>query len=64
MEEHLTNMLAVIIIVLICLALFALIFQQVYGQGAVRKIVCSALFWLPFGSIMNALTNGCAVIPA
>lgn len=59
-----TNMLAVVIVVLVCLVIFALIFQQVYGQGAVRKVVCSALFWIPFGSIMSAMTNGCAMIPA
>ena len=64
MEEHLTNMLVVIMIVLVCLVIFIFIFQLVYGSGSVRKAVCGALFWLPFGSVLTALTHGCAIIPA
>jgi hypothetical protein len=64
MEEHLTNTIVVIIIVLVCLIVFTFIFQMVYGTGSVRKIICGALFWLPFGSIISALTHGCAIVPA
>jgi hypothetical protein len=64
MEEHLTNTIAIMIVVLICLVIFVYIFQLVYGTGSVRKVICGALFWLPFGSIMAGLTHGCAIIPA
>jgi hypothetical protein len=64
MEEKMINMLIVVIIVLVCLVVFALIFQMVYGTGSVRKIICGALFWIPFGSILTALTHGCAIVPA
>jgi glycopeptide antibiotics resistance protein len=64
MQENLTNMLLVILIVLVSLTVFILIFQLVYGGDSVRKIVCGALFWLPFGSILSALTHGCAIVPA
>jgi dolichyl-phosphate-mannose--protein O-mannosyl transferase len=64
MEEHLTNTIVVIIFVIICLAIFVYIFQLVYGTGSVRKVICGALFWLPFGSIITALTHGCAIVPA
>lgn len=64
MEEHLTNTIAVIIIVLVCLVVFIYIFQLVYGTGSVRKVICGALFWIPFGSVLTALTDGCAIVPA
>lgn len=64
MEEHLTNTIVVIIFVIICLAVFIYIFNLVYGLGSVRKVICGALFWLPFGSIIIALTHGCAIVPA
>ena len=53
------------IIVLIGLIVFVFVIDPIFfGGTTVRNIVCGALFWIPFGNIFNALTHGCAIIPA
>lgn len=68
MEEHLTNTILVMIIVLICLIVFIFIIKPILFGGddylSVRKMVCGGLFYIPFGSIFTTLTHGCAIIPA
>jgi len=64
MSEHMTAIVIVLIVILISLIVFVFIIQPIFGGEAVRKIVCGALFWIPFGNILRALTHGCAIIPA
>lgn len=65
MSEHLTSVIIIMIIVLIGLIVFVFVIDPIFfGGTTVRNIVCGALFWIPFGNIFNALTHGCAIIPA
>ncbi|MFH1474117.1 MAG: hypothetical protein ABIE55_04495 [Candidatus Aenigmatarchaeota archaeon] len=65
MTEHLTSVIVVMVIVLIGLVVFVFLIDPIFFGGTfVRKIVCGAMFWIPFGNIFKALTHGCAIIPA
>ncbi len=58
------NIIVTVIIVIICLLVFAFIIEPIYGSSFVRDTVCGILFWIPFGSLFRQLTHGCAIIPA
>ncbi len=64
MSRHLFAAIFALIIVFICLVVFALLIEPVYGSAIVRKITCGILFWVPFGSTLTQVTHGCAIIPA
>jgi len=64
MSEHLIATIIILIIVLVGLIVYVFVIQPIFGGESVRKIVCGALFWIPFGNVVRALTHGCSVIPA
>ena len=51
------------IMMLIGIVCFIYFYDQMTGSHIVRGIVCGMLYMIPFGSLTNALTQGCAAIP-
>lgn len=63
-SEHVIKYVAIFIIILVGIILFIYLLDQLTGGGLVRGLICSMLFWIPFGSLFTALTQMCAAIPA
>ena len=62
-EEHAVNWIAVLIIIIVVLIVFISVMDAIGNLGLVRRLTCSLLFWIPFGSLIEALAEGCAFIP-
>lgn len=62
-SEKLMKFIVVFVIIFIVLFLFVFILDQITGAGIVRRMVCSTLFWVPFGNVYIHLTGGCEAIP-
>ncbi len=60
MFESITEFIGTLIIVIIVLLIFFFLINHVTGGKLVRMIVCSVLFWVPFGA---AAAQHCYAIP-
>ncbi len=62
--EHVLKYVAIFVIILIVLLLFIYLLNQATGGHLIKNIVCSMLFWIPFGALFTSLTQMCLNIPA
>jgi 4-amino-4-deoxy-L-arabinose transferase-like glycosyltransferase len=54
---------AILIIVLIAILVWSFVIDDMTKMNLIRSFVCSISFWIPFGALGLALTQGCASIP-
>ena len=60
MEEKLVFYVATFIVIFIVLILFLYLINHFTGGRLVRQLVCSIMFWIPFGT---AASQYCTAIP-
>jgi hypothetical protein len=64
MGERIIVLVAAVIIVIICILVFAKPLGQIASSGTIGAFIADLLFWVPLGSITNVVTQPTAVIPA
>jgi len=62
-SEETIKFVTIFIIVFIGIVLLLILYDKVTGTHLVSALTCSILFWIPFGSLLTVLSQGCAVIP-
>ena len=62
-HEELYKNVAIIIIVIMGAVIAIILLDDSLTGGAVKSMLASMLFWIPFGSIFQGLTQGMAAIP-
>ncbi len=62
-SAQLIKQVGILIIIAIGILIFIFLLDQLTGGHIFRAITCAAIFWIPFGAMFSALTQGCAAIP-
>jgi len=62
-SEQTVKQVAILILIVISIIVMLLLFGVLTGNKLARAIACGALFWVPFGSLAIAFTQGCAAVP-
>ncbi len=63
MEEKLLMGIVALIIILVGILVWMFVVDDMTKAHFVRAFVCGLTFWIPFGALGMALTQGCAGIP-
>ena len=63
-SEQVMKYVGILIIIIVCIIIFIYLLDNLTGGHLVKSIACGALYLIPLGSVVNTLTQGCAVIPA